>query len=399
MSGNNQLVVATAENIQTEMKPISVEDVPVTKETADPVLVGKAKGFVDMLFDESINANEKRDAIDEMSSEDQKRANPNSELLKESIKNLADAEGKDGGKVAQALLELKNQVEELDPVNFDFSVTAWSKLISKIPFVGNKMKAYFDKYSSGQTIISAIIKSLKFGRDELIRDNKILAVDQEKMRKSSIGLKKAIELGILMDEEMSERLINMSPEDQKYKFVQEELLFPMKQRIIDLQQTLAVNQQGVIVYEILIRNNRELIRGVNRALNVTIHALNVAVTAAFVLNHQRIVLDKIDGVNKITSALIVHTSERLKTQGVEIQKQSSSTMIEMESLKAAFRNINEAVEDITTFRRNALSGMSQNIQELNKLALDAEETITKLEKGDSARSKIHISVEEMGEKV
>ena len=69
-------------------------------------------------------------------------------------------------------------------------------------------------------------------------------------------------------------------DDPMYKFVSEELLFPLRQRIQDLQQQLLVNQQGFLTIEMIIRNNKELIRGVNRALNTTVSALQVAVTLA-----------------------------------------------------------------------------------------------------------------------
>ncbi len=73
--------------------------------------------------------------------------------------------------------------------------------------------------------------------------------------------------------------------------MQNDLLFPLRQRIQDLQQQLPVNQQGLLTTELVIRNNRELIRGVNRALNVTVYALQVAATSALALANQKIVLE------------------------------------------------------------------------------------------------------------
>jgi uncharacterized protein YaaN involved in tellurite resistance len=39
----------------------------------------------------------------------------------------------------------------------------------------------------------------------------------------------------------------------KVKFVAEEVLFPLRQRIMDMQQMIVVNQQGVMATEIVIR--------------------------------------------------------------------------------------------------------------------------------------------------
>ena len=139
----------------------------------------------------------------------------------------------------------------------------------------------------------------------------------------------------------------IGPDDPRRQFVEEDILFALRQRTLDLQQQLAVNQQGVLAIEIIIRNNRELVRGVDRALDVTISALQVAVTVALALAHQRIVLDKIEAINTTTSAMIAGTAERLKTQGTQIHQQASSTMLDMEALKGAFADIDAALDEIS----------------------------------------------------
>jgi uncharacterized protein YaaN involved in tellurite resistance len=120
---------------------------------------------------------------------------------------------------------------------------------------------------------------------------------------------------MLIDQKLSYSLEREVPaDDPRYAFIQEELLFPLRQRIQDLQQQLAVNQQGVLAIELIVRNNKELIKGVDRAVNVTINALNVAVTVALALANQKIVLDKIQAVNVVTDRLIAQTAATLRSQ-------------------------------------------------------------------------------------
>ena len=40
---------------------------------------------------------------------------------------------------------------------------------------------------------------------------------------------------------------------KKAKFVAEEVLFPLRQRIMDMQQMMVVNQQGAMATEIVIK--------------------------------------------------------------------------------------------------------------------------------------------------
>ena len=169
------------------------------------------------------------------------------------------------------------------------------------------------------------------------------------MRELTHALTDQVALAQALDAAVVDKLATeIGPDDPRRQFVEEDILFALRQRTLDLQQQLAVNQQGVLAIEIIIRNNRELIRGVDRALDVTISALQVAVTVALALAHQKIVLDKIEAINTTTSAMIAGTAERLKTQGTAIHQQASSTMLDMESLKQAFADIDTALDEIST---------------------------------------------------
>jgi len=387
----SQLVIADSQQIQKDMALVPVDSVSI--DDVDPELDKQADEFVNVLLSDQHDAEAKRSAIDEMGLRTQQQASHRSGMLKEPIRNLANA-GDDGGPVARSLLALNEQVERLDPINFDFSASGFLRVIGRIPGVGQPIKRYFKQYQSAETIIDDIIKSLELGRDQLKRDNSTLSFDQQQMRNSIERLKRSIQLGQLLDQKLQYKLDReISPEDERYEFIQTELMFPLRQRIIDLQQTLAVNQQGILTTEIIIRNNRELVRGVNRAINVTVVALQVAIACALALAHQKIVLEKIEALNQTTSNLIEHTAERLKTQGVAIHKQASQSMLTMESLEKAFQDIKTAMDDIAKFRQEALPQMAQNIVRLDNLSEEASKAIEKMDRGDRAQSSIVIDVD------
>jgi uncharacterized protein YaaN involved in tellurite resistance len=134
--------------------------------------------------------------------------------------------------------------------------------------------------------------------------------------------------------------------------------------------------------ELIIRNNRELVRGVDRSLSVTMSALSVGATIAVALANQKATLDTMDAVNRSTSDLIASTAARLKTQGVEIQNRASSATLDIESLKAAFQDINTAIADISKYRAEALPKMAQSILEMDRISQEAEQSIGRLEEGN-----------------
>jgi uncharacterized protein YaaN involved in tellurite resistance len=329
-----------------------------------------------------------RDAVDAMGRDLQSRSATRSRMLQAPLREISH-NSEDGGEVARSLSDLRIEVEKLDPSGLDTEAGWFTRAIGRIPGVGTPLKRYFMRYESSQTQIDAIVNSLEKGRDQLKRDNVTLGDDQKKMRELTHLLADQVALAQALDASVSDKLATeITADDPRRQFVEEDILFAIRQRTVDLQQQLAVNQQGVLAIEIIIRNNRELIRGVDRAIDVTISALQVAVTVALALAHQKIVLDKIEAINATTSSMIAGTAERLKTQGTEIHKQASGTMLDMDSLRQAFDDIEIALDEISRYRREALPAMAGTIIELDELTAQTEEAVENMERGRTATTRL-----------
>jgi uncharacterized protein YaaN involved in tellurite resistance len=263
-----------------------------------------------------------------------------------------------------------------------------------IPGVGTPLQRYFMQFESSQGVIDAIIRSLESGRDQLKRDNVTLNEDQKSMRELTLTLTDQVALAQAIDQAIGRRLDDeIAPGDPRRQFIEEELVFVLRQRTMDLQQQLAVNQQGVLATAIIIRNNRELIRGVDRALDVTVSALQIAVAVAMAVAHQKVVLDKVQALNKTTSDLIAGTASRLKTQGTQIHQGAASTMLDMEALRSAFADINIALDEISRYRQEALPQMAHSIIELDQLTTEAEKAIEQHERGTLAAGSLQVEVD------
>ena len=331
-------------------------------------------------------------AIENMGAELQKMASRRSNMLKQTINTLAKT-GEDGGPVAKSLVDLQMKVEELDPHNFEFSANFLRRLLTLIPGVGSPLARYFAQYQSAESVIANIIASLEKGKDQLKRDNITLKDDQAHFAQLAEHLRKTIAYAQLIDQKLTDKIDNeMVSDDPKTVFLKEEVLFPLRQRIVDLQQQLAVAQQGELTIEVVRRNNKELIRGVNRALNVTVNALQIAVTLALALANQKIVLQKIEAINKTTNDLIAKTAANLKQQGAAIHKQAASAQLDIEVLKQAFNDINSALEDISQYRQNALPKMANTIVEMDALSNKADESIKKFKKAETVEDDFGLEI-------
>ena len=366
----------------------------------DPELAQMADTFVrDVLAvaEADPNVQRQRHAIDGMGIEIQRQAAHRSAMLQTPIRKLAH-QGDEGGPVAKALIELRGKMQDLDPQRHELSTGGVARALSFIPGVGNRMQRYFHKFESTQEALDAIIRDLESGSDMLRRDNLTLADDQEVLRGLIVQLRRQIELGQLIDARLVSAAMKLSIQDAQRAFIEEELLFPLRQRILDLQQQLAVSQQGVLALEVVIRNNRELVRGVDRAINVTVSALNVAVTTALALANQRLVLDRIESLNSTTSDLIAGTAKALRTQGVEIQTRASSTVLDMEKLESAFTDVIGAIDEVSRYRREALPRLDEQIDRLQELATRGDAAIARLDEGNTAQASQRLDSAPNGER-
>ena len=288
--------------------------------------------------------------------------------------------GDEGGAVAKGLLDLQREIKDLDPSLIDFAKTGW---LGKLY---NPARSYFARYQKADNVIDDIINSLEKGRTTLKNDNVTLEIERQTLRDLTKKLGKEVEMGTLMDESIASQ-VDMakarSEDPEKIKFITEEIQFPLRQRVMDMQQMIVVNQQGIMAVEVVRRNNKELIRGIDRAKNVTISAMRIAVIVASALYNQKIVLEKIEKLNATTNELISGTSRMLKEQGVEIHKQSMETNISVETLKTAFADVISAMDAISTYKQEALPKMKETINQFKELAEQGEKQIQRLEKGNS----------------
>ncbi|MGY4879191.1 toxic anion resistance protein [Vreelandella aquamarina] len=364
------------------------EEVSSDNPGADPELEAMAERFVTEILaegDEASVVNQRR-AVDEMGLELQQQAAHRSAMLQTPLRQLAH-QGDEGGPVAKALTDLRGRMEGLDPARHRLAPSALDRVMSMIPGLDSRLQRYFRKFENAQQALDAIIDELEGGRDMLHRDNLTLNDDQQALREILTQLNRQITLGRLIDRRLQDDIAARDAENPRRHFLEEEMLFPLRQRIVDLQQQLAVSQQGVLALEVIIRNNRELMRGVDRAINVTVSALTVAVTVAMGMANQRLVLDRIEALNTTTSQMIGGTAKALRQQGVDIQKRASSAMLDMQALEDAFGEVMGAIDDLSTYRQEALPRLDEQIDRMAALSQKGSASIERLREGSESRLK------------
>ncbi|MFT6114000.1 MAG: hypothetical protein ACI9MS_002133 [Glaciecola sp.] len=378
------LTIQTVSNSDISQTSVTHPDVAIKLEQKSGQLIEQ---FFSLDMKDVRNLQQHSLAIRELGLGVQKQLAKRSHLLKQPLAKLV-AES-DSGSVSHSLIALQEQTYKINPNKIDFNMSGLRRWLAKIPAIGSPISRWFAKYQSVDSIIQSIVNDLKDGQSQLERDNITLGHDQVEMKALVFQLKDYLTFCTLLDEKITTRLSNdpeLSPEQRT--FIEEELLFSLKQRTLDLQQQLAVNQQGILTSDVIIRNNRELIRGVSRALNVTISALNIAASLAIALQSQKNISTSITAINSTTDDLIAQTSQALKQQAGQIHKQAASAQLDINNLKESFENILVTIDDISRFRREAIPAMTQSISEMSALTAKMDSSLASLGASETPHNEI-----------
>ncbi|MEK7641393.1 MAG: toxic anion resistance protein [Patescibacteria group bacterium] len=322
-----------------------------------------------------------------------RKASTANRLLSQPLKRLGQIGGGEGSGIADQLTDLKVQFDEIDPARYNFEAGWFGRLFGGLPLVGRPINKYFTKFESSGKVIESLFDSIETSKQELLRDIDTLRSEQVEMRTATKELQKLIITCQLIDAQLSEHVAALAPESDEAKYINTKLIYRLRQRITDLQQQLIVNQQGIIMFEVLVENNKELVRGVNRCKNVTYPALLIGVTAAQALAKQKIVLNKVQAVNQVGDRMIAFNANLLKTQGVEIHKLSASAQLSDQGLAQAMKDAIQALNDVETFRIKALDQMGTAIRERDNLTKQGEKAIRDMERGRKAAITLELDQE------
>lgn len=336
--------------------------VPVSDD-AKSRLDARVDAFVAELIAQDANSPEFGKKVDQLTNMGRKEiaaaANMSNRFLDRPIRAM----DKDQG-VGANLAELRRTIEDLDPGR-QGNLSSGRKFLGIIPF-GNKLKRYFDSYTSAQGHIQEILARLSSGKEELLMDNAAIDVERTKLWEAMSNLEQMIHISRTLDARLEDTAADLDATDPaKAKAIRESALFYTRQRTQDLLTQMAVTVQGYLALDLVKKNNVELVKGVDRASTTTVGALRTAVTVAQAMANQRLVLGQITALNQTTANIIDSTGTLLKEQTGKIHEQAASSTIPLETLQRAFQNIYDTMDNIDTFKLKALDAMKQTVDTLS----------------------------------
>jgi uncharacterized protein YaaN involved in tellurite resistance len=202
--------------------------------------------------------------------------------------------------VEAGLADLLRQVDQLDPARRG-PLEGQRKLFGLIP-LGSRLADYFQDYVRQQGALRQAMNRLRDGRDALLRQN----IDNQDqllwLKEQTQRLRQRADLAAGLVERLQAVLPGLEQGDaqdrQRAQWIQADLLYLLQQRHADLLSQLLVADQAQQVLQMTYRVNLDLLQGIDRALDTTLAALGVAVSAARQLTQQELVLEQLRGLQQ-----------------------------------------------------------------------------------------------------
>lgn len=208
------------------------------------------------------------------------------------------------GAIAQATAALRSIATALEPMRPGNLAPPPRRGLGLFPIPPGP-SAYFHRYTSAQAEIEAALSSLTRERDALLRANIGLEAEEASLR----PLVAALEEHALFAEEVAltieARAAAIQPrEPMKARRLTADALHTVRTRARDIAEARALTAQALAVREVISSTNAQLIAAIEQATATMLMVLRTAMDAAKRLARDRLVLDRITGLNRAASNLI-----------------------------------------------------------------------------------------------
>jgi uncharacterized protein YaaN involved in tellurite resistance len=295
--------------------------------------------------------------------------------------------------VYNSMKNLNSKIKEIHPSKFDLT----EKWFHGLPLIGkflSPIRDYFFQFQTMGSVIEGYKDNINRGIEERELDLDILREDKQSLYKAEKILRSGIEFNKLLQEKLEEKIkMNVSDKAQK-QFLEGQILHNLLRHTQGLEEMRAVNIQGQMSMEMLLKTGIDVIDGAKRCIRISINALTIAGVIQQVLTGQKKLLEVVQETNKVATESVAWNDKMLTGQVMEVSKMAMNTSLDMEVLISAIENSTKAIDDDIKYRQESLPIIQERINRLSTASNQAEKT-TKLlseERSVSERSNTDASL-------
>lgn len=347
-----------------------------------------AENFVNKAFDsgfltsidQSVSAGITAD-IDSMGMAEAKEiALSSNNLMNRQLKELDNSSVKENKKVVKSLMDMENKIVELNPakagINWDDPLRGGRIFGIKLPFIGDKLQKYIQKTRDASQYIEMVNKELDEG-SRIIRES-IGEIDLEKQKNLEITMRsnEYLYLNSAIVKKVESRMIENKLNDKEKELVTEVILYPLEQKKSDLNTQIHVAITSYYGLDVIQKNNKELLRGVQRCQMVALPALNTSITMASALADQKNVHDTVGAINQTAEEMLNNVSTMVSSQSQQIQKSAQSETIKRKSIMDNYKKIEDALKKTSEYRLQAHAALKKDNEKMEDLTKNAVSMMT-----------------------
>jgi len=250
---------------------------------------------------------------------------------------------------------ISNLLGELHEVNIDDleAPSGIKKFLRRIPGLKKlvvSVEQIKAKYNTIEKNIDGIVKKLEATRQIAIRDNNLLQKQFENNCDYVDQLKDLIVAGKMKSEELEKLIEDMKVRAGEYEDYQisdiEEYKNSLDKRLSDLVALRYAFKQSLTQIRIIQRTNILHANNTESQIAMTIPLWKNQLSLAVALFDQKQAIEVGTKVTDTTNELMRKNAEMMKTQAIEVAKQSQRMVIDVETLRLSTQKLVETVEGV-----------------------------------------------------
>lgn len=278
-------------------------------------------------------------------------------------------------KSAELIANLLGELQEVDIAELN-EPSALKRFIRRIPLLKKfvtSVEQIKAKYNTIQKNIDGITQKLEQTRLIAIRDNNLLE-KQFQNNLSYVGqLGELIIAGKIKSKELEDEINTMKEESYNYNDYEirkvEDFKNNLDKKITDLVMMRYSFQQSLVQINIIQQTNTQDAQNTEMQIKTTIPIWKNQMSMAVALYNQKKSIEASNLVTNTTNEILRRNSEMMKTQAIEVAKQSQRTVIDIETLEKTHKDLIATIEGVEKAQeegRAKRAAAEKRIEELEK---------------------------------
>ena len=255
-------------------------------------------------------------------------------------------------KSAELIANLLGELQEVDIAELN-EPSACKRFIRRIPLLKKfvtSVEQIKAKYNTIQKNIDGITQKLEQTRLIAIRDNNLLEKQFQNNLSYVNQLGELIIAGKMKSKELEDEISTMKEESYNYNDYEirkvEDFKNNLDKKITDLVMMRYSFQQSLVQINIIQQTNTQDAQNTEMQIKTTIPIWKNQMSMAVALYNQKKSIEASNLVTNTTNEILRRNSEMMKTQAIEVAKQSQRTVIDIETLEKTHKDLIATIEGV-----------------------------------------------------